>query len=114
MSFHVGQRVSISLPRGASWNKKTAAGNLEAKDVNGKEGTVTQHLAHSGQTEYKVAIKDLGEFRFWERDLRKAEEKSSEPEQAAQFEDAEPAPEQSEPEQESEESSEGEAEPTVN
>lgn len=72
MSFHVGDRVRIAFPHGAQWNKKTQSAALTAKDVQGMVGVVTQHLAQSGQTEYKVLIKEVGEFRFWERDLQPA------------------------------------------
>ena len=74
MAFHVGDRVRISFPHGAQWNKKTQTGVVTAKDVQGQVGVVTQHLAQSGQTEYKVLIKEIGEFRFWERDLKAAGE----------------------------------------
>lgn len=74
--FRVGDRVKVSLPEGAQWQKKTATKHVTAEDVNGGIGTVTQHMHHSGQSEYKVQLKELGEFRFWERDLEVAEEEA--------------------------------------
>lgn len=74
--FRVGDRVKVSLPEGAQWQKKTASKHLTAEDVNGALGVVTQHMHHSGQSEYKVQVPELGEFRFWERDLEQAPEEA--------------------------------------
>jgi len=70
MPFRVGDKVRISLPSGASWNRKTATTSISTEDINGREGVITQCLAFSGQAEYKVLVNGLGEFRFWERDLQ--------------------------------------------
>jgi len=85
--FKVGQQVRINLPEDAFWSRRSGQNTLVKEDVNQKPGIITQALVTGGQREYKVKL-DVGEFRFWERDLAEVEDEA-EPE--PELNDGEPA-----------------------